>query len=226
MKRERFGIKGFDGMIEGGIPSNSIVGLYGPPGVGKSIFALHYLLAGARKGQKSLYICLEEPRSNIDNMLTEFSWGDEFLDFEKKGLISVRCMNYIEYEKIFSDLFQRIGEDKKIGRLVIDSFNIFFLSAFGTATGYTELGTRRMINQAFTLLRRKGLSTVLVLEKHSETVLHQNIPYLVDGMVHLDFISLGTIERRVFVPKMRWTNQHRESKAYEIGKDGIRILEE
>ena len=52
LKRESVGIKEIDDMIEGGLPKGSILGLSGPPGVGKSIFALHFLLEGARKGQK------------------------------------------------------------------------------------------------------------------------------------------------------------------------------
>lgn len=57
MEREKIGIKAIDGMVEGGIPRGSIIGISGPPGVGKSIFNLHFILTGAKKGQKMhLYI--------------------------------------------------------------------------------------------------------------------------------------------------------------------------
>jgi len=230
MKREKFGIKGFDTMMQGGVPHNSIIGLSGPPGVGKSLFTLHYLVAGAEKGQKCLYINLEEPRSNIDNMLAEFKFADKFRKYEKKGLIVVKCMTYPEYERVYIDLFQRINEDTKIQRLAIDSFNVFFVSAINPEALELsrEINIRRMINQTFSFLRRKDLTTLLVLEKHSdqENVFQYNIPYLVDGIIKLDFLELGTIERRIFIPKMRWTNQYKESKAYDIGKMGIRIRQD
>jgi KaiC/GvpD/RAD55 family RecA-like ATPase len=227
MEREKIGIKGVDSMLQGGLPHGSVIGLSGPPGVGKSIFTLHFLLEGARKGQKCVYINLEEPRSNIDNMVSQFNFADEFLKFVGKGKIVIKCFTYPEYEKIYSDLFQKIREDKDVKRLVIDSFNCFFASALHpeSLTVVTEVNTRRMVNQAFSMLRRKGLTTVLVLEMQQDRRhrFYYNIPYLVDGMINLDFLELGTIERRIFIPKMRWTNQYKESKAYEIKKPGILV---
>jgi len=84
--REGTGIKEVDSMVQGGFPNGSIVGLSGPPGVGKSIFSLHFILEGARRGQKCVYINLEEPRKNIDNMIGEFDFAEEFFELEKKGL--------------------------------------------------------------------------------------------------------------------------------------------
>jgi KaiC/GvpD/RAD55 family RecA-like ATPase len=230
MEREKIGIKGVDSMIQGGLPNSSIIGLSGPPGVGKSIFTLHFLVEGARKGQKCVYINLEEPRGNIDNMVNQFNFAEEFFKFVKQGKIVIRCYTYPEYEKIYSDLFQKIREDKGIKRLVVDSFNCFFASIPHpeSLTMPTEVNIRRMINQAFSMFRKKNLTTLLILEMQQDSRhgFYYNIPYLVDGMINLDFLELGTIERRIFIPKMRWTNQYKESKAYEIGKNGIRVIEE
>ncbi len=70
--RESSGINEIDSMIQKGFPNGSIIGLSGPPGVGKSILSLHFILEGARKGQKCVYINLEEPRKNINNMINQF----------------------------------------------------------------------------------------------------------------------------------------------------------
>ena len=230
MEREKIGIKGIDSMVQGGLPNGSIIGLSGPPGVGKSIFTLHFLLEGARKGQKCVYINLEEPRSNIDSMVHQFTFSDEFSKFVKKGKIVIRCYTYPEYEKIYSDLFQKIRDDREVKRLVIDSFNCFFASVAHpeSLTMPTEVNVRRMVNQAFSMLRGKGLTSILILEMHQDSRhgFFYNIPYLVDGMINLDFLELGTIERRIFIPKMRWTHQYKESKAYEIGKKGIAVRKE
>ena len=227
-KRESIGIKEIDSMIQGGLPNGSIVGLLGPPGVGKSIFSLHFLLEGAKKGQKCVYINLEEPRKNVENMINEFDFADEFFEFEKKGLIIIKCFDYPEYEKVYTELLQRIKEDKKIKRLVIDSFNCFFSSLDNPHALATAINIRKMINGSFYQLRRSGLTTLLILEKSEDYqgCFDYNIPYLVDGMIKLDFLDLGTIERRIFIPKMRWTNQFKESKGYEIGKRGIELIQE
>ncbi len=229
IERENIGIKSINEMIQGGLPKGSVIGLSGPPGVGKSIFALHFLLEGARKGQKCVYINLEEPHRNIDNMISQFDFAEEFLKFVEEEKIVIKCFTYPEYEKIYSDLLQKIKEDVSIKRLVIDSFNCFFTSTLNpeSLTLNAEVNIRRMINQAFSIIRKKNLTTLLILEMQldKQTRFYYNIPYLVDGIINLDFLELGTIERRIFIPKMRWTNQFKESKSYEIGKKGIEVVE-
>ncbi|MFH1521650.1 MAG: ATPase domain-containing protein [archaeon] len=223
LTRESSGIKEIDSMIQGGLPSGSVTGLSGPPGVGKSIFSLHFLLEGARKGQTCVYINLEEPRGNIDNMIKEFDFAKEFFELEKKELIIIKCFDYPEYEKVYTELLQRIKDDPKIKRLVIDSFNCFFSSLDNPHALATAINVRKMITDSFYRMRRYGLTTLLILEKGEEyrSDFNYNIPYLVDGIIKLDFLDLGTIERRVFIPKMRWTNQYKESKSYEINEKGI-----
>lgn len=223
VEREQTGILGIDKMINGGFPKGSVVGISGPPGVGKSILSLHFILEGARKGQKTVYINLEEPRRNIDNMIRQFEFGEEFKEFEKKGLIIVKCFGYNKYEKVNEDLFDRLGKDEEIKRLVIDSFNCFFASSYEFESK-VDMAIKKMIVNAFYKLRSTKLTTLLTLEGENES--NFNIPYLVDGIISLDYLDLGTIERRISIPKMRWTNQCKEGKAYEISKDGIEIDEE
>lgn len=219
MKREGTGIVDVDGMIGGGFPTGSVVGISGPPGVGKSIFSLHFVLEGARKGQRGVYVNLEEPRRNIDNMIRQFSFADEFFAFEKKGLIVVKCFDYNKYEKIREDLFEQVHGDKKIRRLIIDSFNCFFASNCD-CKGNSGMMVRKMIMEDFYKLRRARLTTLLTLEKDEENA-NFNIPYLVDGIIMLDYLDLGTIERRISVPKMRWTNQCKDGRSYDIADEGI-----
>ncbi|MBR9706437.1 AAA family ATPase [Candidatus Pacearchaeota archaeon] len=230
MDRVNIGVKEVDEMVEGGLPKGSVIGLSGPPGVGKSIFSLHFLLEGARNGEKCVYINLEEPEENINHMIKQFEFGEEFLKFVEDEKIVIRCFTYPEYEKIYSDLFHKIKEDKNIHRLVIDSFNCFFTSTFNPEALMLNnaVNMRRMINHAFSMLRRKGLTSLLILEMElgREGRFGSNIPYLVDGMINLDFLEMGIIERRIFIPKMRWTNQYKESKGYEIGRKGITILDD
>jgi KaiC/GvpD/RAD55 family RecA-like ATPase len=229
IERESMGIKGINEMTEGGLPRGSIVGVSGPPGVGKSIFSLHFLLEGARKGEKCVYINLEEPLENIKNMINQFEFAKEFNKFVEEEKIVIRCFNYPEYEKIYWDLFQKIREDKKIARLVIDSFNCFFSASFSPeamSLGH-EVNIRRLINHAFSILRREGLTTLLILEMQPDKQIefNYNVPFMVDGIINLDYLELGTLERRIFIPKMRWTNQYKESKSFEIDKKGIVVLE-
>ena len=133
----------------------------------------------------------------------------------------------MEYEKAYEDLFTKIHDETSIKRVVIDSFNVFFSSAY-TPQQIKEISLRKKIYYTFTMLRREDLLSLLILEssKQMPNELSYNVPYMVDGMISLDFLDLGTIERRIFIPKMRWTEQAKESKSYEITGKGINILEE
>jgi KaiC/GvpD/RAD55 family RecA-like ATPase len=228
LERESIGVKEIDSMLQGGLPAGSVIGLSGPPGIGKSILSLHFLLEGAKKGQKCVYINLEEPRRNINNMIKEFDFANEFFELEKKGLIIIKCFDYPEYEKVYTELLQRIRDDKKIKRLVIDSFNCFFSSIDNPHILATSVNVRKMVIDSFYSMRRHELTTLVILEKSEErgSNFNYNIPYLVDGTIKLDFLNLGTIERRIFIPKMRWTNQHKESKIYDIGSKGIEVVDD
>ncbi len=226
LKREPTGIRGVDDMIQGGFPRGSVIGVSGAPGVGKSIFSLHFALEGARRNQKSVYINLEEPRWNVDNMIAAFEFGDEFLKYEREGLIVVKCLTYDKYERVQEDLFKHIKEDLEIKRLIVDSFNCFF-AASANVCGQADVLIRKMIVEIFYNLRREGLTTLLTLERDGKmNNSNYNIPYLIDGIVNLDYLDFGTIERRIFVPKMRWTNQCKDGRGYEIGGDGIVVSQD
>lgn len=227
MEREKTGIKDIDSMIQGGLPQGGVYGISGPPGVGKSIFGLHYVLEGAKEGQKCLYINLEEPTSNIDRMVDQFTFKTEFKKFIKQGKIVIKCLSYQEYEKLKDEIIKKVKEDKKIKRVVIDSYNGFFSAQYGDEySSDNKYAIRRQISNEFNDLRKIGVTSLLVLERDGQidNGVFFNIPYLVDGVINLDFLDLGAIERRVFIPKMRWTAQYKESKEYDISNKGITVL--
>jgi len=85
MERESIGIENFDNMVQGGLPNGGIIGLSGPPGAGKSIFTLHFLLEGARKAKgwkeklQAATYCLENKVALDEGR----KWIDQSLDEEK-----------------------------------------------------------------------------------------------------------------------------------------------
>ncbi|MBN2367998.1 AAA family ATPase [Candidatus Woesearchaeota archaeon] len=224
------GVKGINKMVQGGLPLNSIIGLSGPAGVGKSILALQFLLEGARQGEKCIYINLEEPKENIIRTVSSFGFGKEFLSLEDKKLINAICLSFDEFEKIYADLFRKIGQDKNVRRLVIDSFNCFF--SYLKLEKYTNQKTgyeiRKILSQAFRLFREKEFTTLLILEDSpdSGSELNSYTRFMVDGIIQMDFLSFGSIERRIFIPKMRWTKQYDSSLPFEITDKGIKVTQE
>ncbi|MDP2215830.1 MAG: ATPase domain-containing protein, partial [Methanolobus sp.] len=67
--RIKTGIDGLDEILQGGLLSERVYLLSGPPGSGKTTFCVQYLAQGAALGEVGLYVSLvESPQNIIDDM--------------------------------------------------------------------------------------------------------------------------------------------------------------
>lgn len=64
-ERRSFGVKGLDEMLGGGLQEGTVTLISGGTGTGKTTFALKFLLEGAGKGEKGLYLSFEEPLEQL-----------------------------------------------------------------------------------------------------------------------------------------------------------------
>ncbi len=66
MERVPTGIKGFDNLVEGGLPLGSTVLVSGSPGTGKTILGLEYIYRGANDfGETGMFISFEQDPKDI-----------------------------------------------------------------------------------------------------------------------------------------------------------------
>ncbi len=68
------GITGLDDILGGGFPPRRLYLIQGAPGSGKTTLALQFLLAGARAGEKVLYISLSETREEVEEVARSHGW--------------------------------------------------------------------------------------------------------------------------------------------------------
>jgi KaiC/GvpD/RAD55 family RecA-like ATPase len=73
------GIKGLDKMLSGGLISERPYIISGPPGSGKTTLSMQFLLEGLGKGERVLFVALEEP-------VNEIRYNLESLDMNIKGI--------------------------------------------------------------------------------------------------------------------------------------------
>ena len=59
------GIAGLDDILHGGLAKGFLYLIEGNPGAGKTTLALQFLIAGAKKGEKGLYISLAESETEL-----------------------------------------------------------------------------------------------------------------------------------------------------------------
>jgi circadian clock protein KaiC len=58
--RQEFGVEGLDEMLGGGLPEGSSTLMLGLPGTDKTIGGLHFIAAGARRGERGLIVSADE----------------------------------------------------------------------------------------------------------------------------------------------------------------------
>ncbi|HEV3409472.1 MAG TPA: ATPase domain-containing protein, partial [Chthoniobacterales bacterium] len=69
------GIAGLDQILGGGLPPRRLYLVQGAPGTGKTTLALQFVLAGARAGEKVLYISLSETREEVEEVARSHGWS-------------------------------------------------------------------------------------------------------------------------------------------------------
>ncbi len=87
MNRLRTGIKGFDKLVEGGLPEGRSFLLSGGTGTGKTIFSMQFLMNGIEDGEPGIYLTLDDYSLGDDDEM-EYYWDDvidpAFITLEEK----------------------------------------------------------------------------------------------------------------------------------------------
>ncbi len=82
------GIEGFDEITDGGLPRGRTTLLAGGPGSGKTIFALQFLVRGARDfHEPGIFIAFEETAERLAANAESFGWNLAELQ-RKKSFVS------------------------------------------------------------------------------------------------------------------------------------------
>ena len=69
------GVEGLDVILGGGLPPSHLYLLEGTPGTGKTTLALQFLLAGAARGERGVYVTLSETRLELNEVATSHGWS-------------------------------------------------------------------------------------------------------------------------------------------------------
>src|SRR5215208_3985696 len=69
------GSEGLDAILGGGLDANRLYLYEGRPGTGKTTIALQFLLEGARRGERVLYITLSETAHELSPVARRHGWS-------------------------------------------------------------------------------------------------------------------------------------------------------
>ena len=86
LRKAPSGITGFDEITGGGLPRGRTTLLVGGPGSGKTVFALQYLINGARSyGEPGIFVAFEETSERIMANAESFDW--KLAQLQRKKLL-------------------------------------------------------------------------------------------------------------------------------------------
>jgi len=221
--RKGFGIKGLDEMLSGGLTEGTITLISGGTGTGKTAFALKFLLDGAEKGEKGLFLSFEEPVTQLIYNARCLGWElDRYL---ADGRLNIKFISPIELDvdKHALEILDMVNKNK-VERFVIDSISSFE-SSVSDIQKYKDylwaIGQqlkRRHITTIFTVLNEDLFSPVVVTKAQ--------ISLMTDNIIILRYVEDNSSVKKVLgILKARGIDHNKNLREYEIAPNGINILE-
>ncbi|MGG5810102.1 ATPase domain-containing protein [Falsiroseomonas sp. CW058] len=223
------GIAGLDNVLSGGLSRGRVYLLEGSPGTGKTTVALQFLMDGAARGERGLYITLSESEAELRDGAASHGWAidPEIEVFEltpPESLLDADQQQSLLYS---SDL--ELGETTRAiftaveravpSRLVLDSLSEIRLLAQGS------LRYRRQILALKHYFARHG-ATVLMLDDLTTEVEDKTVHSVAHGVIRLEELapSYGAERRRMRVVKYRGQRFRGGFHDYTIETGGIRVF--
>ncbi len=219
------GVPGLDALVNGGYLLGSTTVVAGISGVGKSVMGLHYLAEGARLGERSLMLSLDEPVRQI--IRNANSVGIDLKKLIDGGLVRVQydTPQEIEIDRHFHDI-EQIMADFKPRRVLFDS-----LSTYGSNLGTTGRTFRDFFHALVALMKEYQTATVYNHENPEMLGMASmmgdfHMSSLVDNILLMNWIEMGDAFRLgMTVAKMRANPNMRATHECEIvNGEGMRVL--
>jgi len=213
------GVPGLDALVNGGYLLGSTTVVAGISGVGKSVMGLHYLAEGARRGERSLMLSLDEPVRQI--IRNANSVGIDLQELIDSGMVRVQydTPQEIEIDRHFHDIEQIVDEFKP-RRVLFDS-----LSTYGSNLGTSGRQFRDFFHALVALMKEHQTATVYNHENPEMLGMASMMgdfamSSLVDNILLMNWIEIGDAFRLgLTVAKMRGNPNARATHECEI-RDG------
>ena len=201
----RTGTAGLDDVLGGGLPARRLHLVQGDPGTGKTTLALRFLLEGASRGERVLYVALSENREELEQVAASHGWSLEGVTivahWTAEGTdereTSLFQPSEVELGARMRALLEQIDRLRP-SRIVLDSCSELRL---------LSQGPLRYRRQILSLKVRAGAlgSTILLIDTLAGAGQEMLLQTVVHGVISLEQLSplYGAERRRLRISKLR-----------------------
>jgi circadian clock protein KaiC len=229
------GIKGFDKLIEGGLPQGSLTLVSGNPGTGKSIFCMNAAYNIAKTGSPALYISFEQTEDIMKEQLAQFG-----CDVDKaKDKLKLLFLDPNNPEVM--DTILKEAKKIKAEFIVIDSLASLTSGPSNQTSNYSvqqimdsvipvpidaENLARMKVKMILDTIRDTKATALLTSEiiKGQEGYSRDTLSeFLCDAIIMLHTVEGEEGFRTLNIPKIRLTKQKSGIYSFEMDKKGISV---
>jgi len=214
------GVKTLDEMCGGGFFRDSIILATGATGTGKTLLVSKFIQDACLRGDRAILFAYEESRAQLSRNAS--SWGIDFEELEKKGLMKILC-TYPEsagLEDHLQIIKSEIAEFKP-SRIAIDSLSALARGVSNNAfrqfvIGVTGYAKQEEITGFFTNTTDQFMGSNSITDSHISTI--------TDTILMLQYVEIrGDMSRAINVFKMRGSWHDTGIREYTISADGPEI---
>ncbi|MBU4609454.1 AAA family ATPase [Achromobacter sp. GG226] len=209
-----------DALLGGGIHQGSSTLVLGPAGTGKSLFAIHFIVAAIRRGEKAaLFVFDEELGLLFDRCL---ALGIDLERLRDEGSLHVEQVDAAELSPgEFAHRVRARVDEAQAKTIVIDSLNGY------QAAMPEENALVLHVHELLQYLNRQGANTFLTVAQHGlvgDMTAPVDVTYLADTLILLRYFeALGRVRRAVSVIKKRTGSHEGSIREYRISGQGLML---
>ena len=222
------GIAGLDDILHGGLAKGFLYLIEGSPGAGKTTLALQFLIAGAKKGEKGLYISLAESEAELRHVAASHGMDLSNVEICKISPPEIAGDSGKQYtvfqpaEVELSDVLETIlakVQELKPSRIIIDSMSELRMLA------RDSLRYRRQVLSLKQFFEGRDCTTLLLDERFGNKAENQ-VQTIAHGVLCLEVLqrSYGVTRRRLEVLKIRASSFREGYHDYIIVKGGVVVF--
>ena len=187
-ERVRTGIFGLDDLLGGGFRPNTVNIVLGSAGVGKTIFALQFLLEGLENGEKGIFVSFDMNEKSVIDLAISMGW-EEIEDYINDDMLLIGGNFHVEdivylNSELLDFILSNASGDRV--RIVVDSCTPLIASL--------NFEMRKDVNWFFSKLREAGTSVVTLEEPLDGNLNYPSITipvFLGDSVIHMKNIGYG-----------------------------------